>query len=353
MGFRLRWGPSLCWTGIPNWLLWLVGGIGTLDKGIRYGTREPRGGVGVDEATLMEGVDVLRAELERLGDGEGPSAAKLIGSLDIDEGAREAILARAEISSAADASLVPAAELAGLAAIDDAPSPGLAGGNQSLALALAAKLGERVRLNETVEFISWSGTGLAVCTATGGIHEAERCVLAVPGTVMNQIQFAPALPDPKLDAFRRLRYGHAAKLFVPLLEAAEPGAVMNVPERWWCWTQTGVDGELLPAVHCFAGSPAGLERLRVSDGPDRWLESLAATRPELAIDPAGAILSTWDDDPFARAAYSISPGPELTAALAEPVGPLRFVGEHTAGEFSALMEGAVRSGLRPDVWERD
>ena len=97
------------------------------------------------------------------------------------------------------------------------------------------------------------------------------------------------------------------------------------------------------------GSAFALETLEVTEGPERWLESLAALRPELALDPENAILSTWDDDPFVRAAYSISPGPETTAALIEPVGPFRFVGEHTAGPFSALMEGAVRSGLRPDV----
>ena len=32
--------------------------------------------------------------------------------------------------------------------------------------------------------------------------------------------------------------------------------------------------------------------------------------------------------------------------LVEPVGPLHFAGEHTAGEFASLMEGALRSGLR-------
>jgi monoamine oxidase len=34
------------------------------------------------------------------------------------------------------------------------------------------------------------------------------------------------------------------------------------------------------------------------------------------------------------------------AALAEPCRPLHFAGEHTAGEWHALMEGALRSGYR-------
>ena len=323
-------------------------GIGTLDKGMRYGNREPRGGIGVQQEDLAVGVAELRRTLEGIEASElsEPSAAELIASLEIDEGAREAILARCEISSAADASEVPAGELGGLAAISDAPSPGLVGGNQSLALALAGRLGERVHLNEPAEFINWSESGVAVCCESGAIFDAERCVLAVPGSVIDRIQFAPALPENKAEAFQSLRYGHAAKLFVPLLEPAPVGAVMNVPERWWCWVQSGKDGQPLRAVHCFAGSPRALA---ISAGPNRWLDSLASLRPELSLDPDGAVLSTWDDDPRVGAAYSISPSAEVTASLIEPVGPFRFVGEHTAGPFSALMEGAVRSGRRADV----
>jgi monoamine oxidase len=32
--------------------------------------------------------------------------------------------------------------------------------------------------------------------------------------------------------------------------------------------------------------------------------------------------------------------------LARPVGCLAFAGEHTAGDWHGLMEGALRSGLR-------
>ncbi|HSJ16647.1 MAG TPA: FAD-dependent oxidoreductase, partial [Solirubrobacterales bacterium] len=69
-------------------------------------------------------------------------------------------------------------------------------------------------------------------------------------------------------------------------------------------------------------------------------------RPELELDGAGAVLSTWSDDPWVRGAYSTLPSDEVADALADPVGPLAFAGEHTAGEFAGLMEGALRSGRR-------
>ena len=101
-----------------------------------------------------------------------------------------------------------------------------------------------------------------------------------------------------------------------------------------------------PVVHAFAGSPAALERLAVADGPERWLASLARLRPDLALDPAGAVLSTWSDDPWARGAYSVHTPGGNDPALAAAYGRLVFAGEHTAGSRAALMEGALASGVR-------
>ena len=201
-----------------------------------------------------------------------------------------------------------------------------------------------MRLGDAATAIEWSPEGATVRTAAGREVAADDCVIAVPASVVGGIEFRPALPRAVRDALGSVRYGHAAKLFVPLAEPAPPSAVMNVPERWWCWTATAAAGLPAPVVSCFAGSPAALERLETTAGPGRWLESLAATRPDLALEPAAAELSTWDDDPWARAAYSLAPSAAMTAALREPVGPLRFAGEHLGAEYAALMEGAIRSG---------
>jgi monoamine oxidase len=101
-------------------------------------------------------------------------------------------------------------------------------------------------------------------------------------------------------------------------------------------------------VGCFAGSPAALEQLGVDEGPARWLARLLELRPDLDLDETGAVLTTWHDDPWAQAAYSsLAAGrPHDDSALQEPVGPLHFAGEHTAGDWFGLMEGAIRSGQR-------
>jgi monoamine oxidase len=179
-----------------------------------------------------------------------------------------------------------------------------------------------------------------VRTATDDIA-VDAVVIAVPATLVRGFE----LPLAFRDAVSRLRYGHAAKLFVPLREPPPTSAVLSVPERFWTWTARAGDA-VQPVVHAFAGSPAALEGLDVAHGPARWLEAVARLRPDLPLDAGGALLSTWDDDPWARGAYSVHTPGGNDPALAAAYGRLVFAGEYTAGPFAALMEGALRSGAR-------
>jgi monoamine oxidase len=317
-------------------------GLGLWDKGMRYGRRDPLGGIGTThdelEAAVAEAERALASAPTRR------SARDFLEALEIPPGAREAILARVEISSANAAERVAAAELAGVAHIDDEPAPSIAGGNQRLPLALAESLGSAVRLDSPVAAIEW-GERVRVLWP-GGELDADVCVVAVPASVLDQIAFDPALPGELAGALGSVTYGHAAKLFVPLRRPAAPSAVMSVPERYWSWTATGDGGRAQPVVSAFAGSERALEALGVAAGPERWLDSLERLRDDLELDRGGALLSTWSDDPWVRAAYSTSPPAAVADAVAEPTGPLAFAGEHTAGPYAALMEGAIRSGRR-------
>jgi monoamine oxidase len=76
---------------------------------------------------------------------------------------------------------------------------------------------------------------------------------------------------------------------------------------------------------------------------------VAALRPELTADLSRAVLTTWNDDPWAGESYSAL---TVTAAdgddelIATPLGRVHFAGEHTAGAWAGLMEGALRTGAR-------
>ena len=314
-------------------------GLGLWEKGMAYGRREPRGGGPVTEADLRAAATAI-AEVLADPEAKRGSAAALLDRLDQPDAVREAIRARVEVSAATSAADVGADELAGLAAFSDAPSAGVAGGNQSLAHALAGPL--RVHLSTPVVGVAWTDDGVTVRTATGEVS-ADGVIVAVPAPLVTTLGFE--LPGAFADALSRLRYGHAAKLFVPLREPPPTSAVLSVPERFWTWTARAGDA-VQPVVHAFAGSPEALAGLDVESGPTRWIDAVARLRPDLPLDPGGAVLSTWDGDPWARGAYSVHTPGGNDPALAASYGRLVFAGEYTAGPFAALMEGALRSGAR-------
>lgn len=325
-------------------------GLKLYRKGTYYGDREPRGGEPVAPADLEGAV-------ARLGDAPlGGTVLDALESLRLPSSVAEVIAARVEVSSGYPAADLDATVLAETgASFGRFDTFGVEGGNGRLAEALAAPLGPAVVLGKPVEAIRWDRRSVLVRGPDVQLW-AQAAVVAVPASVLAAIRFDPPLPEPKARALAGVRYGQAAKLHVPLLTPAEPSAVLAVPARYWAYTQLGPEGGPAPFVASFAGTPGALERLRVWAGPGIWASAVAALRPELELDGAAPLLSTWRDDPWAQGAYSARSHASLPDAdeLARPVKSLAFAGEHTAGDWHGLMEGALRSGRRAaaDVLER-
>lgn len=325
-------------------------GLVLVPMGIRQGEREPRGGAGTSlEAVRAELAKLARLLEERRGQLAGRSAGQVLAELRLDPAAGEAIAAQLELNWGRPLEQLAASvlERAG-AAFSAEESVRVMGGNQRIALRLAERLGPALRLGSPAEAVEWSPAGVRV-RAAGDWVSADACVVAVPAAVLGQVRFDPPLPEWKAEALGRVVYGHAAKLVVPLARPAGPSAVLAVAERFWTWTAMGGTGMVQPVVSALAGSAPALERLRVHEGPFRWLTRLQALRPDLTLAERGAVLATWSDDPWSRGAYSTRPvgeRPEDEELLARPVGRLHFAGEHTAGKWAGLMEGALRSGLR-------
>ena len=322
-------------------------GLTIVPRGMRYSEREPRGVETTPEA-VGEVAELARGMLLRRPGGEPLSVAALLDSLDVDPAAREAVRSRVEVSSAHGADEVDARVLGHFGSSYGGPeSDRIVEGNDAIARGLAAGLGERLHLSTAAKSIEWDIGAVRVLTNRGE-WMADYGIVAVPAAILKTLPFAPALPDDKRAALARLPIATAAKLFVPLTASTEPSATLSVPERYWAWTALGADGAVTPVVNCFAGSPAAVERLRVGDGPATWVASLRQLRPDLELDEAGAVVSTWDD-PWAQGVYSVSsPGaqPEDEEAICRSEPPLVFCGEHTARGDGGLMEGALRSGLR-------
>jgi monoamine oxidase len=314
-------------------------------KGTLYGRREPRGAEAVPQPELEMVFDRLAAG-ERVSG--AANVAEAIERLGVEPRMAALIRARIEVSTGHPADDLCAEVLGeGAATFGDFDSRTVEGGNSELARALAGELRGRIHLSSPVRSVRWGNHGVTVGTDAGEI-DADAAVISLPTVPLSEISFAPPLSGPTAEALASVTYGQNAKLFVRLRAPSPPSAVISVRDRFWSYTQLDSSGQPAPFVTAYAGTSGAVEALA---GPGRaggWVDELAALRPELELNREAVLLSTWHDDPWVRGSYSARSvsSPLRDAELTTPVGPLYFAGEHTAGAWQGLMEGALRSGQR-------
>jgi monoamine oxidase len=320
-------------------------GLPLVRKGTPYGRRAPRG----EEAVSASELDAV---FDRIAAGEVASSAETVSEaiegLALEPRMAALIRARIEVSMGHPADDLRSEVLGeGAATFGDFDSYTIRGGNAELARALASELGGAIHLSSPVRSLRWGDHGVTVGTDAGEL-DAHAAVIAVPTAPLSEISFKPRLHGPTAEALASVRYGQNAKLFVALRAPSPPSAIMSVRRRFWSYTQLDPNGEPAPFATAYAGTIGAVDELADSAPPTRWIEELAALRPELELNPEGALLSTWHDDPWVRGSYSARSvsSPLRDGDLSTPIGPLYFAGEHTAGDWHGLMEGALRSGQR-------
>jgi 4-methylaminobutanoate oxidase (methylamine-forming) len=323
-------------------------GLDLADSGMSYYEREPRGGEEpVTKREVIECAQVIATVAAN-----APPQMSLADAASAWRGspaALAAFLSRVTVTNGVGDDCLSAASVAGIASdLQRRPSWRVAGGAQQLAAGLAARLGSAVHLRRPVASIEHDEDGVRVCTDDGEVA-ADAVIAAMPMAVLRELPFAPKLPGYLRAAWRRAGLAHNAKMHLPLAAPAATSAVQSVPGRYWTWTATDGSGQVQPVLHAFAGTEEGLATLKVSDGPATWARSVSALRPELTVDADRALLTTWNDDPWTGESYTAltvdrSPGDDQL--IAAPVGRVHFAGEHTAGSWAGLMEGALRSGVR-------
>lgn len=327
-------------------------GLALADMGMSYNVRESWGGAPTSPAAVASAAAAVVTAARRTP--EGTSLASVLAGLrragDVEEAALAAYESRITVTHG-----VPADVLA-VAAVGDStgefvrrPSLRVAGGNQRVAQGLAARLGPAVHLGVPVRAIECGDDDVQVRTEAGTVT-ADAVVVAVPLPVLRALQFTRGVPDDVREAWGRIGLGDNAKLHVPVSsDELAAAAVQSVPGRFWTWTATDASARVQPVLHGFAGTAQGIEDLDVATGPDRWVEQAAQSRPDLAVIAGEAIVTSWSDDPYAGCSYSATTTSTRradSAAAGRGFGRVHVAGEHTAGEWAGLMEGALRSGQR-------
>ncbi|WP_111720707.1 NAD(P)/FAD-dependent oxidoreductase [Homoserinimonas sp. OAct 916] len=279
-----------------------------------------------------------------------PSVSDVLDQLEIDAEIKAGLKARIEISTACEADTVAASTLQHTAAFDPKPSWRVGGGNQQIALGLAAELGERVKLTTPVRGVSFDGDEAVVHSAAGD-ERFDFVVVALPLSFVNNPElFHFPITRRRRTVLSRIVQGHVAKLHIPLAARPETSAIMSVAGRFWTWTAMDASGEVGAVLNSLVGSPSAVRESEVHDGDGKLYAAIKAIRPDLDLDDdLGRVLTVWDEDPWARGSFS-SHAPGWSDAdsieVGSPIGNLYFAGEYVDPEFTCLMEGALRSGMK-------
>jgi monoamine oxidase len=233
------------------------------------------------------------------------------------------------------------------------------GGNDRLPKAFAAQLAPVIRYGSPVVALRQDERGAhAVVETAAGNRETvsgDLLICAIPFSVLRLISVEPAWSMYKRNAIQDLTYGSVTRIELQTRKRywqarGENGfATLDSPMEVWSptWDQPGTRGLLQAYLYenlardVCAEDAAG----RVRFG----LETMEKIHPGLAESYEGGIATCWDEDPWARGAYTLfMPGqlssgwPEL---IAKPEGRIYFAGEH-ASPYPGWIQGALWSGHR-------
>jgi len=228
----------------------------------------------------------------------------------------------------------------------------LGGTAHALAGELAAKLGDRLKLNTAVSRIEHSAEGVEIWSGAQRFS-AGRVILALPPVAVRKLVFSPALPAPVDKALRAWAPGYAIKVQVSYAKPFWRDLGLNGTVMWQepqglyaCDTSRGGYAGLV----MFIGGPLALQ------WHGRPLEELHGFVRERLVDAFGEQgadmrdihVRDWVDDPWSSGAYSdVIVDPEARDAedvLNAGVPPIHFASSELASSYPGYIEGAIVAG---------
>jgi monoamine oxidase len=232
----------------------------------------------------------------------------------------------------------------------------LQGGSQQLALRLADRLGNAVRLGSPVRAIRQDDRGVEVAH-DGGIVMAGRAIVALPPTLAGRIRYSPALPPLRDQLTQQVPMGYVTKVQVAYLEPfwrAEglSGSVFSLDDE-----VSVIFDNSPPDLRCgvLLGFLEGRHARRAGKlGPEERKELVLSVLARFfgprAADPVEYVERDWAAEEWSRGCYGGRFGTGVWTgygeALRKPVGRIHWAGTETAEVWNGYMDGAVRSGER-------
>jgi monoamine oxidase len=233
------------------------------------------------------------------------------------------------------------------------------GGNQRIVEELARRVEAQIQRRHRLEAIRSRGAGFTLTfQADGGVvdEDADLVVLALPFTLLREVDLQIDLPPTKKAAIQELGYGTNAKVLVgfnsrPWLKLGYSGSTYSDEAFQLAWDNSFLQPGTAGGLTLYSGGRPGVEvgTGTAEEVAARLIGGIDRAYPGASRERNGKVSRVhWPTFPWVKGSYSCyKPGQWTTIAGSEgePVGNLFFAGEHCSYDFQGYMNGAAQSGL--------
>ncbi|MCC5860582.1 MAG: FAD-binding protein [Gammaproteobacteria bacterium] len=228
------------------------------------------------------------------------------------------------------------------------------GGSSRYTEAMAARLGDRIRLNQQVAAIDQSDAGCEVTCTDGSRFVGGHVICAVPFSVLRHVRMRPLLTGAQAEAVAVMPYGRQSQVW---MEVKRPyweddgieGSMWGNGPLTLIRQQIEPDGSrtVLGAL-AIGRKGTALDRLPPAERGQFVLDYLARMRPSTKGNLEVTGVFSWAEAAHVHGCrHSFRPGEvsRFADAMIKPHGRIHFAGEHTR-RLEVGMEAAMESGER-------
>ncbi len=236
----------------------------------------------------------------------------------------------------------------------------ISGGNEQIPLGLAGRLREQIRLEHRLLAIRENtNRSLQLTFSENGTTREETfdaVVLAIPFTVLRQMDMQMEIPPLKQQVIKELAYGTNAKFILetagrPWRTTGYRGYLFNERvHNGWDSSQLQQGNQGVGTYTVYYGGERGRTAGRGTEQEQlaHCLPELEGAFPGLRQSLTGNMeLAPWPSNPFVAASYScfgVGQVTKFTGAAATPVRNLFFAGEHCSIDYWGFMNGGAETG---------
>lgn len=229
------------------------------------------------------------------------------------------------------------------------------GGTSKLTQAMAARLGDELRLGKRVARIAMTNSGATVTCTDGTAVSARFVVSALPFTMLRDVEITGSANPVARRAITTMPYANTARLYMTLEkpfwkeDGLPPSFSTDGPlGMFWAIDNHSGEGRHRAMIVLTGKVAAAIASKDRSEAEAFLLEELYRMRPAARGLVQVSTYKDWQRDPLQKGcSFSLAPG-DVNAYGRDMVKPwqvLHFAGEHTR-RLDIGMEAAMESGER-------